>query len=252
MQSESVAIATTQAAPKRDRNGVGLHPIPASSAPVYAVVTMPSAQLQSTEHASTFSQRPTAEARDAGAAAPAPNPPRSAALPIALGALSAILFISTFVYWSRVGSRDETIAQITNHSDQVQASAVLLLAQVDHDKVTMATLQGQTDEAKAASVLDKDALDKSDAIAADTQKNLDKTRIISTDFQTQMEEAKVVSIKHQGEVEIAQAETSVMQIHLNMATAESGQLQAQLTDVQGKLGDAQALIAKLEKSQAKI
>ena len=209
------------------------------------------AQLQSPETASTFTQRPKAESRDSGESVPPPNPPKSAALPIALGVLSVILFITTFVFWSRAAARDDTIAQMKNRSDQVQAANTALLAQVDHDKVTMATLQSQADDAKAASAADKDALDKSQAIAADTQKTLDKTRIIATDFQTQMEDAKVASIKHQGEVEIAQAETSVMQIRLNAASAESGELRTQLTDTQGKLEDAQALIEKLEKSQAK-
>lgn len=210
------------------------------------------AQLQSPEtSASTFTQRPKAESRDSGDSAPPPNPPKSPALTILLGVLAVIFFISTFLFWTRAGARDDTIAQLKNRTDQVQSANTALLAQIDHDKITMATLQGKTDDAIAASVADKDALDKSQAIAAETQRTLDKTRIIATDFQSQMEDAKVASIKHQGEVEIAQAETSVMQIRLNAATAESGELRAQLTDTQGKLEDAQALIEKLEKSQAK-
>ncbi len=212
---------------------------------------MPVAQLTNPEIAAPPTSRPRAEVREQNAGAIPPNPPRSMALPIALGALAAVLLITTFIFWSKVGARDETIAQNKNRSDQVQADAVLLRAQLDQDKVSTAMLQKQMDEAKAASVLDKADLDRAVADNADLQKTLDKTRITATDFQTQMEEAKVASIKHQGEVEIAQAQVAVMQIQLNKATADASQLQVQLADLQGKLDTAQAMVAQLEKSQAK-
>lgn len=230
---------------------VGLHPISRGFAAVYPGTTMPVAQLADPEIAAPAASRPRAEVRERETAAVPPNPPRSPALAIALGVLSAVLLVTSFILWSRVGARDDTIVQNKNRSDQVQADAVLLRAQVDQDKVATATLQKQMDEAKAASVQDKADLDNAVASAAEVQKTLDKTRILATDFQTQTEEAKVASIKHQGEVDIAQAQTAVMQIQLNKATADTSQLQTQLADLQGRLDTAQAMVAQLEKSQAK-
>jgi hypothetical protein len=216
----------------------------------YHPSTMPTASVSGPEIASPFTNRPRVEARDPDTGAP-PAPPRSPVLAIALGVLSAILLISTFIMWSRVGSRDETIAQITNRSDQLQSDAVVLRTQVDEDKVSAAAVQKHADDAQAQSVLDKADLDRANASAMDLQRTLDKTRILATDFQSQMEGAKVASIKHEGEVDIAQARAAVMQIQLNKATADTSQLQAQLADTQGKLADSEALVAQLEKAKAK-
>jgi hypothetical protein len=210
---------------------------------------MQTATASGPEIASPFTNRPRVEARGPDNAPP--SPPRSVALPVSLGVLSAVLLVSTFVMWSRVGSRDETIVQNRNRTDQLQSDAVALKAQVDEDKVAANVLQQHSDDAQAQSARDKAAFDKANAGALELQRTLDKTRIISTDFQSQMEDAKVASIKHQGEVDIAQARTAVMQVQLNKATADASQLQAQLASVQGRLDNSEAMVAQLEKAKSK-
>jgi hypothetical protein len=210
---------------------------------------MQTATASGPEIASPFTNRPRVEARGPDNAPP--SPPRSVALPVSLGVLSAVLLVSTFVMWSRVGSRDETIVQNRNRTDQLQSDAVALKAQVDEDKVAANVLQQHSDDAQAQSARDKAAFDKANAGALELQRTLDKTRIISTDFQSQMEDAKVASIKHQGEVDIAQARTAVMQVQLNKATADASQLQAQQASVQGRLDNSEAMVAQLEKAKSK-
>jgi chromosome segregation ATPase len=172
-------------------------------------------------------------------------------LAIALGALSVLLLVIIFALWSRVGSRDDTISQIKNRSDQLQVDTIQLQSQVAEDKVARGVLQKHMDDAQAASISDKADSDKANAASVELQRTLDKTRIIATDFQSQMENAKVASIKHQGEVDIAQAQTAVMQIQLNKATADTGQLQAQLADLRGRFEASEAMVAQLEKAKAK-
>lgn len=219
--------------------------------PGYYWHTMPTASVSGPEIASPFTSRPRVEQRDPSASAPPPPPPRSPVLSIALGVLSFILLVALFLLWARVGSRDETIAQIKNRSDQLQADTLQLRSQVDEDKVSAIALQKRADDAETVSVQDKADLDKANASVLELQRTLDKTRLIANDFQSQMEDAKVASIKHQGEVDTAQARAAVMQIQLNKAAADASQLQAQLADTQGKLDTSEALVAQLEKAKAK-
>src|SRR5271170_3697432 len=113
-------------------------------------------------------------------AAPAPVPANKPVLTIALGAFSAALLIIALVLWGEVSARDATIVQNKNRSDQVQADAVLLLAQVNADKTATALLQKKFDDTKAESNQHKADLDKAIASAADLQSRLDKATAVST------------------------------------------------------------------------
>jgi len=178
---------------------------------------MPTATVSGPEIASPFTSRPRVESRDPAAAPPAP--PRSPVLAIALGALSVLLLVIIFALWSRVGSRDDTISQIKNRSDQLQVDTIQLQSQVAEDKVARGVLQKHMDDAQAASISDKADSDKANAASVELQRTLDKTRIIATDFQSQMENAKVASIK--------------------------------LADLRGRFEASEAMVAQLEKAKAK-
>ena len=118
--------------------------------------------------------------------APASGAPKKSPLPIVLGIVAAVFFISSVVFWSRVTARDVTIEQNKNRAAQLQDGAVLLQAQLDETKANLLRTQTLMDEAKADSVRNKADLEVAKVTAADTQILLDKARLISADFQQQV------------------------------------------------------------------
>ena len=180
-------------------------------------------------------------------AAPAQPAPRSI-LAYVFGAVSVALLITVIVLWSQVRSRNTSLVQNQNHSDQVQAGATVLQAQLDKTTDELARVQKQKNEADAESAQNKSDLAKSKAGTLEIQGRIDQLRINATAFQTQMEEAKVASIKHQGEVEIARAQTTVAQTALNESKAESAKLQTQLDESKALVSDVQAKLAAAEKN----
>ena len=178
-----------------------------------------------------------------------PSQIKTPPLTIALGVAAAVLFIVVIVFWFKVNSRNETILQSKNRSDQMVEQIGQLQTQIEGIKADSARAKTQREEAKALSVQDKADAVLAKTETAEVQSQLEKARVISTGFQTQQEDAKVASLKHQGEVEVAQAQAAVMLVQWNKAQADMAELKSQLLAAKTLTNELQA---KLEKAEAEI
>ncbi len=168
-------------------------------------------------------------------------------LAVALGILSAVLLVSTLVFWNQVGNRDNTLEQGANRLVQLQAAAEELQAQVTLDKTSIERMGKRVDAAKAESAVRQADLDKITLADVDLQTNLEKARASATDFQTQMEDARVASIKRQGDVDVAKAQNEVLRTQLSQAQSDVNQLQAQLVKARADAADLAEQLAKAQK-----
>ena len=240
----------------RGAAGPGYTPYRLEGLLVYYRPTMSEAPVSSSAKTdakiSVANQDDTRESGDAKSNAPVPTPADKPLVVIALGVLSAILFIIVVGFWIKVSAQNTTVVEKQNRIDQYGSGMTQLQAQLEDAKADSVKLQTQIDDANTKSSLLNSLVEKTKAGATELQTQLDKARAISNGFQSQMEDANVTSIRHQGEVEVAKAQVTVMQTQLADAKTETARVQAQLNESRTTSAALQEKLEKAEKTIAQL
>lgn len=165
---------------------------------------------------------------------------------IAVGALSALLLVAVAMLANTLRTRNTTITQIENRSEQRQAARELLLAQVDVAKVDGEKLKAERVKATTETAQLRIEFDGVKADAANLQTQLDKSRTIANGFQSEMELARVSAIRGLGEVELAKTQMTLLQAQVHQGKADIERLQQQRDDSRRRTDVLQERLTKTD------